>query len=112
MSPSARLELQQQNLLLNYHICWWCFSEAVAATSRERCQEETPTPFNDYLDKEVTDKERIKAAIRIQSRWQRIGRILGPKPFKDYEIDAFEQKKEYRDQAQAMLDAWANAHYN
>ena len=30
---------------------------------------------------------------------------------KDYEIAAFDQKKEYRDQAQAMLDAWANAHY-
>ncbi|XP_065839789.1 uncharacterized protein [Oscarella lobularis] len=76
---------------------------------RSRLQENEA--IDDYRDKEVTDKERIEAAIRIQSRWPRIGRILGPKPFKDYELAAFEQKKEYRDQAQAMLDAWANAHY-
>ena len=67
--------------------------------------------IDDHLDKAVADNELMEAAERIQSCWQRIGRFLGPVPFKDYELAAFSQHREYRDQAQAMLDAWAHAHY-
>lgn len=60
-----------------------------------------------YLDRAVTRIERIKAAKRIRSYWRRVGRILGPKPFEEHELNVFEEKKKKSDQAQAMLHAWA-----
>ena len=65
---------------------------------------------DDYLDKAVTYKERVHAAKRIQHCWKPIARILDPKPFEDYQIASFEQnfKGDILEQAQKMLDYWAN----
>ena len=62
---------------------------------------------DEFLDKPMTSKERVKAAERIQPKWRIFGRILRPEPFADFEIYAFEEKRTERDRALDMLDAWA-----
>ena len=63
---------------------------------------------NEFLDTPMTSQERLRAALRIQPNWSIIGRILGPKPFEHFEMHAFEEKRNNRDRALDMLDAWAN----
>ncbi|XP_065835188.1 death-associated protein kinase 1-like isoform X2 [Oscarella lobularis] len=63
---------------------------------------------DDYLDASPNSDEKFKVAERIQSVWNRIGRILGPEPFKHYQLHAFGEKRTDLDRAFAMLDAWAS----
>ena len=56
----------------------------------------------------MTSMERFRAAQRIQPKWRSIGRILGPEPFESFEIHAFGEKRNDKDAALEMLDAWAN----
>ena len=62
---------------------------------------------SDYLDSPVTSRERFEVAERIQPIWKQIGRVLGPEPFKHYEIHAFGEKENDRERALEMLEAWA-----
>ncbi|XP_065835879.1 uncharacterized protein [Oscarella lobularis] len=62
---------------------------------------------SDYLDGPVTSHERFEAAERIQPIWKQIGRVLGPEPFKHYELHAFGEKANDRERALEMLEAWA-----
>ena len=51
-------------------------------------------------------------AKKIRSNWRHVGEILGPDPtFEDDELDGFEGKRDDRDRAQAMLDAWAKRNH-
>ncbi|XP_065831509.1 uncharacterized protein [Oscarella lobularis] len=56
----------------------------------------------------MTALERFQAAKRIQPVWNRVGRVLGPEPFEDFEMHAFGEKRNDHDRALDMLDAWAN----
>ena len=60
-----------------------------------------------YLDAPVTSRERFEAAERIQPIWEQIGRVLGPEPFKHYELHAFGERRNDRERALEMLEAWA-----
>ena len=80
-----------------------CQDALLATTSGDRQQK-----IDDYLNEAVSRDEIREAAKRIQSYWRRVGEILGPKPlFESYDLDGYEEKKDGRDQAHAMLDAWA-----
>ena len=68
----------------------------------------TPLFGDEFLDTPMAPQERFRAAQRIQPKWRSIGRILGPEPFKDFEIYAFGEKRSDNDGALQMLDAWAN----
>ncbi|XP_065835690.1 uncharacterized protein [Oscarella lobularis] len=82
------------------------FVGTAASLSRE---EDVAFVFdNEFLDTPMTSQERLRAALRIQPNWSIIGRILGPKPFEHFEMHAFEEKRNNRDRALDMLDAWAN----
>ena len=56
----------------------------------------------------MTLTERFRAAQRIQPKWRSIGRILGPEPFEPFEIHAFGEKRNDKDAALEMLDAWTD----
>ena len=65
-----------------------------------------------YLNEIVSKVERRAVAQRIRAKWRRVGQVLGPDPtFEDHELDGFEEKRDNRDRAQAMLDAWAEKHH-
>ena len=86
------------------------FLERTPATKSEEHRPQESENID--LDKEVTRDEIREAAKRIRSYWRRVGEILGPKPlFESHNLDGFEEKKDDRDRAQAMLDAWANKHH-
>ncbi|XP_065839734.1 death-associated protein kinase 1-like isoform X2 [Oscarella lobularis] len=62
--------------------------------------------------KEVKSSHRVETPTEVKAVGMKVKSPDAQElELKDYEIAAFDQKKEYRDQAQAMLDAWANAHY-
>ena len=69
-------------------------------------------PSGSSLDDVVSDDERIDVAKEIRAKWRHVGEALGPDPkFRANDLDGFEEKKNNRDRAQAMLDAWAQKHH-
>ena len=59
------------------------------------------------LDEMVTRQELRYVAKRISSKWRYVGEALGPDPkFARHDLDGFDEMRNNRDRAQAMLDAW------
>ena len=64
------------------------------------------------LNRVTSKEERRAVAKKIRLNWRHVGEVLGPDPtFEDDELDGFEGKRDDRDRAQAMLDAWARKHH-
>ena len=60
----------------------------------------------------VSPDELRSVAKRIGRYWRHVGETLGPEPkFTPIELDDFETKGSNRDQAQAMLNTWAEKHH-
>ncbi|XP_065836779.1 uncharacterized protein [Oscarella lobularis] len=60
------------------------------------------------LDGVVSKEERRALAKKIRSNWRHVGEVL---KFEEDELDGFEAKRDDRDRAQAMLDAWAERNH-
>ena len=73
-------------------------------THNEPIQRELQDRGMMMLDRVTSKDERIALAKKIRAKWRHVGEALG---LEDDELDGFAEKKDDRDRAQAMLDAWA-----
>ena len=74
-----------------------------------RCTDDV---LGSFIDEMVTKDELWDVAKEIRAKWRHVGEALGPDPkFRASDLDGFEEKKNNRDRAQAMLDAWAQKHH-
>ncbi|XP_065845380.1 uncharacterized protein [Oscarella lobularis] len=89
-----------------------CMKLWFGAAPRMISSSEVDPANGSYLNEIVSKVERRAVAQRIRAKWRRVGQVLGPDPtFEDHELDGFEEKRDNRDRAQAMLDAWAEKHH-
>eukprot|EP00118_Oscarella_pearsei_P008581 m.45158 g.45158 ORF g.45158 m.45158 type:complete len:225 (+) comp33568_c1_seq2:59-733(+) len=80
-------------------------------SSHEPSATKSSGPSSVDQNREITKDEIIEVAKRIQHIWKLIAKQLGPEPkFESYELHAFEEERNDRNRAQAMLEAWQEKH--